>query len=144
VKLDGAKKLLKVAARAVPASPANLSFDDAPAGDKHAHAKGRHLYALVTDDYGNPVSDAKLSFSTKSGTVTPARAVSDVQGRAAVTWVPGKKGGEQTLVGMVRGSDVKGVYAATLAGHESIPRLAGEPRPTKPTSKSGSGKRGNR
>jgi hypothetical protein len=144
VKLDGAKKLLKVAAHAVPASPANLTFDDAPAGDKHAHAKGRHLYALVTDDYGNPVPDAKLSFSTKSGTVTPARAVSDVQGRAAVTWVPGggTKGGEQTLVGVVRGSDVKGVYATTLAGHESIPRLAGEPRVAKPASKSG--KRGNR
>ena len=145
VKLDGMKKLLKVAAHAVPASPANLSFDDAPASDKHggAHAKGKHLFALVTDDYGNPVPDAKVSFSTKSGTVTPARAVSDAQGRAAVTWVPGTKGGDHTLVGVVRGSDVKGVYATSLAGHEPSPRLAGEPKALKPA-KSGSGKRGNR
>jgi hypothetical protein len=143
VKLDGQKKLLKVAAHAVPASPANLSFDDAPASEKHGHAKGKHLYALVTDDYGNPVPDAKVSFSTKSGTVTPARAVSDAQGRAAVTWVPGTKGSDHTLVGMVRDSDVKGVYATTLAGHEPSPRLAGEPKASKPT-KSGSGKRGNR
>jgi hypothetical protein len=143
VKLDGMKKLLKVAAHAVPASPANLSFDDAPASDKHGHAKGRHLYALVTDDYGNPVPDAKVSFSTKSGTVTPARAVSDVQGRAAVIWVPGTKGSDHTLVGVVRGSDVKGVYATTLAGHEPSPRLAGEPKVVKPP-KSSSAKRGNR
>jgi hypothetical protein len=143
VKLDGMKKLLKVAAHAGPAAPANLSFDDAPASDKHGHAKSKHLYALVTDDYGNPVPDTKVSFTTKSGTVTPARAVSDAQGRAAVTWVPGTKGGDHTLVGMVRGSDVKGVYATSVAGHEPSPRLAGEPKVVKPV-KGGSGKRGSR
>jgi hypothetical protein len=46
-------------------------------------------------------------------------------------------------VGVVRGSDVKGVYATTLAGHEPSPRLAGEPKVVKPP-KSSSAKRGNR
>jgi hypothetical protein len=44
---------------------------------------------------------------------------------------------------MVRGSDVKGVYATTLSSHEPSPRLAGEPKVVKPA-KAGSGKRSNR
>lgn len=127
VHVDGLKKAHKVAARAIPASPANLSFDDAPppAGEKHhAKEKGRHLYAVVTDIYGNPVPDAKVSFSTKSGMVTPARAVSDARGRAALTWTPGTKPGEQMLTGVVRGTDVKGTFATQVAGHDAPPKAA--------------------
>lgn len=114
VKVEGVKKLIKVAAHALPAAPANLSFDDAPAEEKHGHAKStrRRLYAVVTDVYGNPVPDAKVGFSTKSGSVTPSRAATDAHGKAAVTWTPGSKG-EQTLTGAVRGTDVKGEYSTT-------------------------------
>jgi hypothetical protein len=126
VRVDGVKKLLKVAAQATPAAPANLSFDDAPAPDKHAKGKehGLHLYAVVTDVYGNPVSDATVMFTTKSGTVTPARAVSDTRGRAALTWAPGMKAGEHTLTGSVRSTDVKGSYSTETgaAVHEPAAR----------------------
>ena len=120
VRVEGVKKLLKVAALSMPAAPANLSFDDAPAD---AHAKGKekshHLFAVVTDVYGNPVPDAAVMFSTKSGTVTPARAVSDTRGRAALTWTPGTRGGEQSLTGSVRKTDVKGTYTLEAsAPHE--------------------------
>jgi hypothetical protein len=121
VRGEGVKKLLKVVALTTPAAPANLSFDDAPA---ESHAKGkeksRHLYAVVTDVYGNPVPEAKVMFSTKSGTVTPARAVSDTRGRAALTWVPGTRAGEQTLTGTVRSTDVKGSYTIEGAAHEPV------------------------
>ncbi len=132
VKVDGVKKLLKVAARAMPAAPANLSFDDAPPSiDKHSHGKGKRLYALVTDVYGNPVSDVAVSFSTKSGTVTPARAVTDTQGRAAVSWTPSTKGGDQALVGAVRSTDVRGEYRMSVAAsHEPTVHMAGEPKTT--------------
>ena len=114
VKAEGVKKLLKVAAHALPSAPANLSFDDAPAEEKHGHTKStrRRLSAVVTDVYGNPVPDAKVAFSTKSGSVTPSRAATDAHGKAAVTWTPGSKG-EQTLTGTVRGTDVKGEYSTT-------------------------------
>jgi hypothetical protein len=124
VHMESAKKLLKVAAHAVPGAPANLSFDDAPAPatEKRSHGKekAKHLYALVTDLYGNPVPDAKVMFSTKSGSVAPSRAVSDSHGRAAVVWTPGSKSGEQTLVGMVRSTDVRGTYATQAAGREPL------------------------
>jgi hypothetical protein len=127
VRVEGVKALLKIAAFTTPAAPANLSFDDAPgASDKHGKAKerSRHLYALVTDVYGNPVPDATVMFTTKSGSVTPARAVSDTRGRAALTWTPGTKAGEQTLTGAVRSTDVKGTYTAEVGGavHEPAPR----------------------
>src|SRR5439155_16368943 len=68
VHVEGVKKLLKVSARAMPAAAANLAFDDVP-GEKRPHesVKSKRLYALVTDVYGNPVPDARVNFSVKSG-----------------------------------------------------------------------------
>lgn len=115
VHVEGVKKLLKVTARATPAAAANLAFDDAP-GEKRSReaAKLKKLYAVVTDVYGNPVPDARVNFSTKAGVVTPARAVSDAKGRAALTWKLGAKSGEQTLKGFVKGTDVIGEYVTQV------------------------------
>ncbi|HKR08500.1 MAG TPA: Ig-like domain-containing protein [Gemmatimonadaceae bacterium] len=111
IHVDGVKKLLKVMAKATPAAAANLAFDDVPADRKlRESGKLKRLYALVTDVYGNPVPEARVSFSVKSGVVTPSRAVSDAKGRAALTWKLGAKTGEQTLKGAVHGTDVTGEY----------------------------------
>lgn len=125
VRHDGVKKLLKIAARASPAAPANLAFDDMP-GEKRSKApvKQKKLFALVTDVYGNPVPDARVNFSAKSGTVTPARAVSDARGRAALTWKLGSNPGEQRLTGLVRGSDVTGEYVTQLGGPDALAKTA--------------------
>ena len=111
-------------ARATPASAANLAFDDVP-GDKRSREapKAKRLYALVTDVYGNPVPDAKVSFSVKSGTVTPTRAVSDAKGRAALTWKLGSKAGEQTLKGVVKGTDVAGEYVTQVGPREPLAKV---------------------
>lgn len=125
VHVDGIKKLLRVAAKATPAAAANLAFDDVPADKKQRDAlKVRRLYALVTDVYGNPVPDARVNFSVKSGVVTPTRAVSDVKGRAALTWKPGSKTGEQTLKGTVRGTDVTGEYLLQVGPREPLAKPA--------------------
>jgi hypothetical protein len=125
VHLEGLKKLLKIAARATPAAPANLAFDDMP-GEKRSKesVKVKKLFALVTDVYGNPVPEARVNFSVKSGTVTPSRAVSDARGRAALTWKLGSKTGEQTLFGVVRGSDVTGEYVTQVGGREPVSKTA--------------------
>jgi len=117
VSVEGVKKLLKVTARATPAGAANLAFDDVP-GEKRSRdsAKRKRLYAVVTDVYGNPVPDARVNFSVKSGTVTPARVVTDAKGRAALTWKLGSAAGEQTLTGVVRGTDVTGEYVTQMGG----------------------------
>ena len=116
VHVEGIRKLLKVSAVSAPASPANLSFDDAPAEKSPgARTRAKRLYALVTDVYGNPVPDAPVTFSSKSGIVTPARAVTDTKGRVLVRWTPGATADEQTLVGRVRATDVKGSYVTQVA-----------------------------
>ena len=132
VHVEGVKKLLKITARATPASVANLAFDDAPA-DKRSRdaAKMKKLVALVTDVYGNPIPDARVNFSTKAGVVTPARAVSDAKGRALVTWKLGSKTGEQVLKGFVKGTDVVGEYV-TQVGQ---PTLAAKPAALRAASK---------
>ena len=125
VHVEGVKQLLKVVAHATPAAPANLAFDDVPA-DKRLRdaAKNKRLSALVTDLYGNPVPDARVNFSVKSGTVTPARAISDPKGRAALTWKLGSKTGEQTLKGVVRGTDVAGEYVTQVGPREPLAKPA--------------------
>jgi hypothetical protein len=122
---EGLRKLVKVIAHATPAAPANLAFDDMP-GEKRSRdsAKPKKLFALVTDVYGNPVPETRVNFSVKSGTVTPNRAVSDARGRAALTWKLGSKQGEQTLLGLVRGSDVRGEYVTQVGGREPIAKAA--------------------
>ncbi len=125
VHVDGVKKLVKLVAHALPAAPANLAFDDVPA-ERHQRelAKAKRLIAIVTDVYGNPVPDARVNFSVKSGTVTPARTVSDAKGRASLTWKLGTKAGEQILTGAVRGTDVTGDYVAEVSGREPLAKAA--------------------
>ena len=117
VHVDGVKKLLKVTARATPAVAANLAFDDAPREKRSREStKQKKLFAVVTDVYGNPVPDVRVNFKVKSGTVTPARVVSDAKGRASLTWKLGSTPGEQTLTGVVRGTDVTGEYVTQVGG----------------------------
>jgi hypothetical protein len=117
VHVDGIKDLLKVVAHATPAAAANLAFDDAPREKRSREpTKQKRLLAVVTDVYGNPVPDARVNFSVKSGTVSPARAVSDSKGRAALLWKLGSRLGEQTLTGVVRGTDVTGEYVTQVGG----------------------------
>ena len=120
VRVEGVKKLVKLVAKATPASAANLAFDDAPVDKRSRDAKTKKLIAVVTDVYGNPVPDARVNFAAKAGVVTPARAVSDARGRATLTWKLGSKPGEQTLRGVVKGTDVTGEYVAQVGSGESI------------------------
>ncbi|PYO45829.1 MAG: hypothetical protein DMD72_14220, partial [Gemmatimonadetes bacterium] len=70
------------------------------------------------------VPDARVNFSAKGGVVTPARAVSDAKGRAALTWKLGSKPGDQTLKGFVKGTDVTGEYVAQVGPRDAAPKPA--------------------
>jgi len=112
--VEGVKKVVKIVVTARAAAPANLSFDDAIRPGKPSRSGGRtkRLSAVVTDLYGNPVPDARMSFKATSGTVNPRRAMSDARGRAELTWKMGTKPGEQVLSGAVAATDVRGDYTA--------------------------------
>jgi hypothetical protein len=128
VRVAGIPKPLRVTARAVPGAAANVAFDDADG------AKGAHkLVALVTDEYGNPVPNARLRLSASSGSVSPERAVSDAQGRVTVTWRPGSRGGEQTLTARVVGGVAKGEFVTQAA--TALPAARSAPAKPAPTAK---------
>jgi hypothetical protein len=106
VHLDGLAKSLDVVAWAQPGAPANLEFDEvrgSPAG-----ASKRKLVATLTDLYGNPVPNAKLTLTAAGGRVSPARAVSDGRGAVPLTWTPGNGA---ALSGAITGTDVRESYA---------------------------------
>jgi hypothetical protein len=50
--------------------------------------------------------------------------VSDAKGRAALTWKLGAKAGEQTLKGVVRGSDVAGEYVTQVGPREPLAKAS--------------------
>ncbi|MDB4887482.1 MAG: Ig domain protein group 1 domain protein [Gemmatimonadetes bacterium] len=116
-RVEGVQRALRATAQASPAAPANLSFDDAPAthGGRRTEKRLVALVALVADVYGNPVPDAPVTFTAKSGTVTPGRGVTDSHGRVALRWVMGSGVAEQRLIGSVRGAGVSGAYQSQPA-----------------------------
>jgi hypothetical protein len=95
-----------VTAKANPGGPELLSLD-ASAVKGTTHALQRSIVAIVKDVYGNPIPDASLRFTTKTGAVSPTRAVTDAKGRARVTWTLSPKAIEHLLTASVRGSDLK-------------------------------------
>jgi hypothetical protein len=64
----------------------------------------------LTDGYGNPVADQPVVFATKSGSVNPARVMTDAHGRAHTRWPPASKEGRRTLVAAVKGSEARATF----------------------------------
>ncbi|MGH7551528.1 MAG: Ig-like domain-containing protein [Longimicrobiales bacterium] len=61
------------------------------------------LQAVVTDDQGQPVANARVDWQPAqgSGNVTPASATTDAQGRAATNWTLGTVAGTQRVAASV-------------------------------------------
>ncbi len=104
-RVEGIERPVEISARARPAAPANLAFVEPKAGT--ATRAVQSLDADLTDAYGNPVADQPVVFSTRFGSVSPARVMTDARGRAHTRWTPGSKVGERTLLAAVKGSDAR-------------------------------------
>jgi len=107
-RVEGIERPLEVAARAQAARPANLAFVTPKPGMELRAVQS--LDVDLTDAYGNPVADQPVVFSTRFGTVSPARVMSDTRGRAHTRWTPGSKEGRRTLVAAVKGSEARASF----------------------------------
>jgi hypothetical protein len=106
--VEGIERPIEITARARAAGPANLAFvTPKPGTEKRAI---QSLDVNLTDAYGNPVADQAVVFSTKFGSVSPARVMTDAKGRAHTRWTPASKVGKRTLVAAVKGSDARATY----------------------------------
>jgi Bacterial Ig-like domain (group 1) len=97
----------RVSARALALEPANIALGSLPASAPAGRALAKPITAEVTDAYGNTVPDVQVIFSTASGSVSPARVMTDAKGAAATHWTLGAAAGDQTLSATVRGTTVK-------------------------------------
>ena len=107
-RVEGVDRPVEISARARPAAPANLAFVEPRPGT--ANRAIQSLDADLTDGYGNPVADQPVVFSTKFGSVSPARVMTDAKGRAHTRWTPGSKTGERSLVAAVKGTEARATF----------------------------------
>lgn len=104
-RVEGVERPIEISARARPARPANLAFVELKPGTEKRAVKS--LDVDLTDGYGNPVPDQPVVFSTKFGSVSPARVMTDAKGRAHTRWTPATKDGKRTLSAAVKGTEAK-------------------------------------
>ena len=107
VRLAGDTLETEVTALARPGKPAKLAFVSPPETARSGRPLPKPLVVLVTDAYGNPLGGQTVVFKPSSGSVTPARGLTDAEGRTKVRWTPGPKSKKPELAGSVAGSDVK-------------------------------------
>jgi hypothetical protein len=107
-KVEGIDRPIEISARARAARPANLAFATPKPGT--ANRAVQSLDVDLTDAYGNPVADQPVVFSTKFGSVSPARVMTDIRGRAHTRWTPGSKVGKRTLVAAVKGTEARTTF----------------------------------
>jgi hypothetical protein len=105
-RIEGVRSAARISAHASAAAPANLSFEETR--QAKTAARTRKVAAMVTDLYGNPVSDALVVFSSETASIAPARAITDGSGRVELT-VTGARDG-QTIKGVVKGTDVVATF----------------------------------
>jgi hypothetical protein len=108
------RESVEITARAMAGAPAKLAFVAAPASAATSRAPADPLILEVTDDKGNPVAGRAVTVSTTSGSLQPARAVTDSAGRVRVRWTPGAKPGSVTLTARVDRTQVQGRRTVAL------------------------------
>ncbi|HEU5040919.1 MAG TPA: Ig-like domain-containing protein [Gemmatimonadales bacterium] len=119
VALEGSKARVEVTARAVAGAPAKVAFVSAPASAPAGRALTDPLTLEVTDASGNPVAGRRVLLSSTSGTLAPARAVTDSAGRARTRWTPGAKAGSATLTAKVEKTRVQATRTVALTARRS-------------------------
>jgi hypothetical protein len=129
----GLPRPVEATATATVGPAANVAFADPPTSGVLGRSLPGSLVVEVTDAFGNPVGDATVSFTAKSGRVSPARVVTDAKGVARTKWVLGTKSGEQTLVVTVKGTDASSklvvVASSAPAAKPAAKKQSGTRRP---------------
>jgi len=132
--VEGIERGIEISVRAKAAGPANLAFVTPKPGT--ASRAVQSLDIDLTDAYGNPVADQPVVFSTKFGSVSPARVMTDARGRAHTRWTPGPKVGKRSLLAVVKGTDARATFVleAPDTAAPAKPAANSKAAPAKPVS----------
>jgi hypothetical protein len=122
---------LMLHANARPAAVAQLAFVSPPKTGTAGRALGT-LQILATDAHKNPVPDQALVLSSKQGSVSETRVVTDAHGLAKVTWTLGATAGEQTLSAEAAGGNTQ---TSLMVKASPVPKSGtSKPATSKPSS----------
>jgi hypothetical protein len=113
LKLAGDTAETEATALARPGKPAKLAFVAPPESARSGKPLPKPLVVQVTDSYGNPLGGQTVVFTPNSGSVTPARGLTDADGRTKVRWTLGPKAKKPELAGAVTGSKVTRTLVVT-------------------------------
>jgi hypothetical protein len=92
---------------AEPATPSKIEFLSPLTVAAAGKPLGKPVRLIVTDAYGNRVTDRQVTVSVTSGTVNPAHAMPAPDGTVTTAWKLGMKRGNQVLTAEVRGMAVR-------------------------------------
>jgi hypothetical protein len=94
---------------AVPSTPAAIEFIAPPESGRPGKPLPRPIRMVITDAYGNRVTDKQVTFAVSAGSVVPSQAMPGADGTLSTRWKLGAKIGKQTLTASVRGTAVRAV-----------------------------------
>jgi hypothetical protein len=106
IRLAGDTAETEATALARPGKAAKVAFVSPPGTAKPGRPLPKPLVVRVTDEYGNPLGGQTIVFKPSSGSVVPARGLTDADGRTTVRWTLGPKSRQPELAGTVAGSGV--------------------------------------
>jgi len=121
VRVEGVARPLIVTAIARPGAAAAIELTPKQAVGTPGKPLADGVEALVTDEFGNVLKGATVTFKASEGTLSPARVVTDEKGRARTRWTLGRGRVEQSLIARVLGSGA----SASLAARVSLPATTG-------------------
>jgi hypothetical protein len=103
----------ELTAVARPGKPVKLAFVSPPETARSGRALPKPLVVQVTDSHGNPVPGQTIVFKAGSGTVAPARGLTDADGRTSVRWTLGPKAKQPELAAKVAGTVISRTLTLT-------------------------------
>jgi hypothetical protein len=112
---SGVERTVELTAQVRAGPAARIALDDLPATALGGEPLPRPIQAIVTDAHGNAVPGALVTFTSRSGRISPVRARTDATGHAAARWTLATNGGEQRIEVVVKdgGYRASGTVRAT-------------------------------
>ncbi len=113
--VQGVERPAEVIAQARAGAAAHVALDGLPTSALAGSTLPQPVTVLVTDSLRNPVAGALVTFTSRAGKLSAARARTDTTGRARVRWTLGAGAGDQRLdvVEKRSGQRVTGTVRAT-------------------------------
>jgi hypothetical protein len=90
-----------------------VAFVNPPEAGNAGRPLPKPLVVQVTDAYGNPLAGQTVIFKATSGSIAPARGLTDADGRTSIRWTLGAKSKRPELAATVAGTRVSRVLSLT-------------------------------